>query len=1043
MATPHVAGIAALVKQKNPSWNAFDVKVALSNTAKLLDTKKYDVFSQGAGRVEAYKAAHANVLAYAVDTANNDGQEVENLKGTVTFGPQDLKENIQVTKQIKVKDLEAKGGDYTVSVDVKKAFGDAKVTVDQTAFTLKGEQVLNVTLTASKSAVKAGDEILGYIHINGNGNEMSLPFAADFSGVIPVEAKDMEISKTDLSFNGDGVNDEALITFTVTGDIVDPAVEIWDILNQTGGYYKDGYIGYIYADAALAAGSYQLPVRGSYTPWGEKTQAQIPDGLYTFDFTGAPKSGNPKTVSADVGPIFVKSSAGTIEGSVENAKATGTIVDKYVDYQKELVKYGLGYDVNTKIAATYEVTEGETVVDSGKVTLTQDGTFAVNLPTFDETKNSVTIKYTDAAGNKASQEIFAAVTAPDTVSVSVDQSALDLQVGDTAKLVVTETTTKPDGTSTDRDVTAEATFASSNEAVATVANGTVTAVAAGSADIAVTYKDFTQTVPVTVTAQPAQDEISYALNKKNLELGVGQQEQLTITETTVKADGTVVKKDVTPTVKFNVADNSIATVSKGLVTAHKAGKTQVRVMIPGQDTRYVYLEVKQLPQDVVTYSVDKNALKLGVGQQEQLTVTKTTVKPDGTVVEQDITPSTNFNVVNNKIATVSKGLVTAHKAGKTQVRVMIPGEDTIFVYLEVMTPPQNIVTYSVDKTDVKMTVNQQKQLKVTEKTETPDGTVTEKDVTNASSYSVINNKIATVHKGLISAKAPGKTQVKIVLPNGEELLVYLTVKGEPAPIVTYSLDKDSVSLKKGGTASVQLVETTTKADGTSSTKNVTDAASYQSNNPNVATVYKGKITATGAGDAEITVTLGDFTTTVAVHVEAPAPTAVVVTNDMIQTFIGDKKAKQITLDIPMESGTMDIEFSKDVLKAIEKSGKDLVLKAGNAVYTLEDDAVEELLSRAGDAVITLSATPAQNVKNALTDVFTIEFSEGTASTKSAVKKFDEEIEVSITLDKETEKLAKKAHVLHVNTNKTSKVKVKKGAATFEIESAGSYVLVSN
>ena len=58
MATPHIAGIAALVKQANPDWNAFDVKVALSNTAKILNTTKYDVFAQGAGRVNAYAAAH-------------------------------------------------------------------------------------------------------------------------------------------------------------------------------------------------------------------------------------------------------------------------------------------------------------------------------------------------------------------------------------------------------------------------------------------------------------------------------------------------------------------------------------------------------------------------------------------------------------------------------------------------------------------------------------------------------------------------------------------------------------------------------------------------------------------------------------------------------------------------------------------------------------------------------------------------------------------------------------------------------------------------
>lgn len=162
---------------------------------------------------------------------------------------------------------------------------------------------------------------------------------------------------------------------------------------------------------------------------------------------------------------------------------------------------------------------------------------------------------------------------------------------------------------------------------------------------------------------------------------------------------------------------------------------------------------------------------------------------------------------------------------------------------------------------------------------------------------------------------------------------------------------------------------------------------------------------------------------------------------MIQSFIGDKKAKQIKLEIPMETGTMDIEFSKSVLKAIEQSDKDLVLKAGDAVYTLEDEAVDELLSRTGNAVVTLSVAPSTNVKKALTDIYTIELLKGTAANKSAVKKFDEEIQVTIALDKKTEKLAKKASVLNINTNKNSKVKVKKGAAHFEIEAAGSYVLV--
>src|SRR5690606_22644482 len=71
MATPHVAGIAALLLSKNPDWDPFDIKVALSNTAKQLDTEKYDVFAQGAGRVQPLEAIQAEALAYVSETTDH------------------------------------------------------------------------------------------------------------------------------------------------------------------------------------------------------------------------------------------------------------------------------------------------------------------------------------------------------------------------------------------------------------------------------------------------------------------------------------------------------------------------------------------------------------------------------------------------------------------------------------------------------------------------------------------------------------------------------------------------------------------------------------------------------------------------------------------------------------------------------------------------------------------------------------------------------------------------------------------------------------
>src|SRR5690625_6436838 len=52
MAAPQVAGVVALLLEKNKNLDPFDVKVALTNTAKQLDTSTYNVFAQGAGLIQ-------------------------------------------------------------------------------------------------------------------------------------------------------------------------------------------------------------------------------------------------------------------------------------------------------------------------------------------------------------------------------------------------------------------------------------------------------------------------------------------------------------------------------------------------------------------------------------------------------------------------------------------------------------------------------------------------------------------------------------------------------------------------------------------------------------------------------------------------------------------------------------------------------------------------------------------------------------------------------------------------------------------------------
>ncbi|MFE7411112.1 S8 family peptidase [Streptomyces laurentii] len=63
MATPHVAGAAALLKQKNPGWKSAELKGALTGSAK---GGGYTAFQQGTGRVQADKALAQSVVAEPV-----------------------------------------------------------------------------------------------------------------------------------------------------------------------------------------------------------------------------------------------------------------------------------------------------------------------------------------------------------------------------------------------------------------------------------------------------------------------------------------------------------------------------------------------------------------------------------------------------------------------------------------------------------------------------------------------------------------------------------------------------------------------------------------------------------------------------------------------------------------------------------------------------------------------------------------------------------------------------------------------------------------
>ena len=236
-------------------------------------------------------------------------------------------------------------------------------------------------------------------------------------------------------------------------------------------------------------------------------------------------------------------------------------------------------------------------------------------------------------------------------SVSLDAEALELEVGKTK----TVTTTVLPENATNKELI----WSSSDESVATVENGLITALKDGKTVISAKSKDGykSASVEVSVTMTPAAIHVeSISLNKTELEMVAGDRENLTATVLPTDADD----KSVT----WTSSDESIASVSKsGKVNAISAGKVTITATtVDGGFTASCSVNVTAKVVPVTGVSLDEESVDFKVGETKQLTAT---VLPSSASNKGVTWSSTNEAVVS-----VSEtGLLTAVSAGSAIVTV--------------------------------------------------------------------------------------------------------------------------------------------------------------------------------------------------------------------------------------------------------------------------------------------------------------------------------------------------------------------------------------
>ena len=503
----------------------------------------------------------------------------------------------------------------------------------------------------------------------------------------------------------------------------------------------------------------------------------------------------------------------TCQVTVEATLATGISLNKKavtleVDDNETLTVTVTPSDAsNKKVNWKSSNTSVATVSSTGVVTAKAVGTANITATTTDGTSLSATCKVT--------------VEPTLVTSLSLNRSVATLKTNETITLIANVFPTAAQN----RTVT----WSSSDTSVATVSSeGVVTALKVGTATITATTTDgsnLTATCKVTVVETPAT---GISLNKTTASLKATE----TVTLTATVTPSTTTNKAVT----WKSSDETIATVSNGVVTAHKVGTADITATTTDGSNLSATCKVTVVATAATGISLNKTTASLKANETVTLTAT--------------VTPSTatNKSVIwsssNTSVATVSStGVVTAKAVGTATITATTTDGSNKTATCQVTVVETPATGISLNKTTASLKATETVTLTATIK----PSTATNKNVTWKSS----NTSVATVSStGVVTAKAVGTATITATTADGSNLSATCKVTVVETPVTGITLNKTTASLKANETVTL----TATVTPSTATNKSVT----WSSSNTSVATVSStGVVTAKAVGTATITATTAD------------------------------------------------------------------------------------------------------------------------------------------------------------------------------------------
>ena len=443
-------------------------------------------------------------------------------------------------------------------------------------------------------------------------------------------------------------------------------------------------------------------------------------------------------------------------------------------------------------------------------------------------------------------------------------------------------------------------WSSSDEEVAVVENGVVTALRPGYAVITASAGGENAAVEITV----AEKNIPVYHIETDISVAV-----LTEGES-VTVNASVYPENATDkTVKWSSSDESVACVENGVVTALKPGYATIKA-VAGEKYASVTVAVKAKYVPAESVTLNKTELILGEGASERLIAS---VYPENATDKK-----VSWSSANPLIATVEDGVVRARAVGETQITASVGGK-TATVTVKVTEIFVEVASVSLNKTVLELTEGD---------SETLIATVLPQNATDKTiSWITSDSSVAAIENGVVTALKGGSAVITATAGN-KSASVTVNVETRYVPVEDIVLDRQLIEMVEDESVTV---------NASVYPENATDkTVKWESSDESVVSVENGVVTALRPGSAVITATAGAVSAVCRVEIsERYYPVSAVVLSESAITVRCEQSETLIAVIYPENASdkTLRWESSDESVVSVE-NGVVTGISTGSAVITV-------------------------------------------------------------------------------------------------------------